>query len=307
MDKREAITASNLGPVVSLLAWIMVASVLIAVGIKFTLSSVILRRWITEDIALALATVFSIGFSVSISLAVPNGIGRHQTTLSSDQLKSLQKAVYSASILLVLVSSCAQASILIFLYEITPRLSHQRLIYSVAGFTALFFIPSFFVAVFPCRPPDVWEVLGSQCIDQSFFWRTFAGVNLVIESALILLPAFMVWPMTMDRRRKSIVITGFAARLAVMGAFAAQFYEAQSLETQLLDKTFDTWRYHVTTVFVQGLSIITVCIPYIRNLLLGMESGMIQTGHFRLPDRHGLEPEIPLRLNSLNNTGAKIA
>lgn len=91
-----------------------------------------------------------------------------------------------------------------------------------------------------------------------------------------------------------------------MGAFAAQFYEARSLETQLPDRTFHTWRYHVTTVCVQGLSIITVCIPYIRNLLLGMESGMIQTGHFRLPDRHNSEPENPLRLNFLN-TGAKIA
>lgn len=145
---------------------------------------------------------------------MPNGIGRHQETLSSDQLKSLQKAVYAANILLVLVSSCAQTSILVFLYEITPRLLHKRLIYIVAGFITLFFIPSFLVTVFPCRPPNVWEVLGSQCIDQPFFWKTFAGVNLVVESVLILLPAFMVWPLIMERRRKSIVITGFAARLA---------------------------------------------------------------------------------------------
>ncbi|CAJ2502290.1 Uu.00g096840.m01.CDS01 [Anthostomella pinea] len=97
----------------------------------------------------------------------------------------------------------------------------------------------------------------------------------------------------MEKRRKAIVISGFAARLLVMGALVAQFYEAQSLKTHPLDWTFHAWKYLLTLVFVQGLSIITVCIPYIRNLLLGMESGMIQTGHFRLPSRHGTDTEIP--------------
>lgn len=57
MDKREAITASNLGPVVSLLTWILEATVVIAVGVKFTLSSVIPGRRRREDSALFLATV----------------------------------------------------------------------------------------------------------------------------------------------------------------------------------------------------------------------------------------------------------
>ncbi len=57
MDKREAITGSNLGLVVSVLTWIVEASVVIAVGIKFTLSSVIHDKRNREDVALFLATV----------------------------------------------------------------------------------------------------------------------------------------------------------------------------------------------------------------------------------------------------------
>lgn len=57
MDKREAITAVNLGPVVSVLTWVMTASVLLAVGIKLTLSSLIPKRRNKEDVALCLATV----------------------------------------------------------------------------------------------------------------------------------------------------------------------------------------------------------------------------------------------------------
>lgn len=58
MDKREPITASNFGPVVSVLTWIVEASVIIAVGIKFTLSFVIPgNKRNAEDAALLLATV----------------------------------------------------------------------------------------------------------------------------------------------------------------------------------------------------------------------------------------------------------
>jgi hypothetical protein len=59
MDQREAITADNVGPVVSLLAWIMEAAVIIAVIVKFTLSSMIIGKRHTEDVALFVATVSS--------------------------------------------------------------------------------------------------------------------------------------------------------------------------------------------------------------------------------------------------------
>lgn len=84
-----------------------------------------------------------------------------------------------------------------------------------------------------------------------------------------------------------------------MGAFAVQIFEAQSLKPHVLDRTFYSWKYILTTVFVQGLSIITVCIPYIRNLLLGIESGMIQTGHFRLQNRHDVDTEVPQELATI--------
>jgi hypothetical protein len=83
----------------------------------------------------------------------------------------------------------------------------------VAGVISLFFLASFFVVIFPCHPPNVWEVLGVRCIDQPAFWEAYTAVNLVIESTLVLFPVLMVYPLTMEKRRKAIVITGFAARL----------------------------------------------------------------------------------------------
>lgn len=33
---------------------------------------------------------------------------------------------------------------------------------------------------------------------------------------------------------------------------------------------------------MQNLSVVTVCIPYVRNVIVGLESGMLQTGAFHL-------------------------
>jgi hypothetical protein len=42
------------------------------------------------------------------------------------------------------------------------------------------------------------------------------------------------------------------------------------------DKTFDGWHYDLLTVIVQNLSVITGCVPFVKNFMLGLESGMIR-------------------------------
>ncbi|KAK7957122.1 Satratoxin biosynthesis SC1 cluster protein 4 [Apiospora aurea] len=213
MDKREPVTASNLGPVVSLLAWIMEAMVVISIGVRLVLSSVSSERRNMENVTLLLATTFSIAFTVAVSVAVPNGIGRNQDEMTLQQLESLQKAVYSAGIMLVLISVCAQASVLVFLHDITRDRFHKRLIYAIASFITLFFTSSFFVAAFPCRRPHVWQVLGAQCIDQISFLEAFSTASIVVESALIALPVYMVYHLRLKRSEKATAISCFAARL----------------------------------------------------------------------------------------------
>ncbi len=55
--------------------------------------------------------------------------------------------------------------------------------------------------------------MGAECIDQFSFWEAFAGVDIVIEGALVLFPVFVVYPLRMSRGRKAIVVSCFAARL----------------------------------------------------------------------------------------------
>jgi len=59
------------------------------------------------------------------------------------------------------------------------------------------------------------------------------------------------------------------------------------------DITLSIWPYQLVEQFVLSLSVITVCIPYIRNALMGIESGMFQTGDFHLRRRGGAKISEP--------------
>ena len=67
----------------------------------------------------------------------------------------------------------------------------------------------------------------------------------------------------------------------VVGAIGAQLSQLSKLG-DAMDLTHSSWPFYLSTEFVQDLSIITACIPYIRNIIVGLESGMMQTGHFHL-------------------------
>ena len=68
---------------------------------------------------------------------------------------------------------------------------------------------------------------------------------------------------------------------SIIGAVIAQLNLLSKLRNAK-DITFDSWPYSTSTQFVQNLSVITVCIPYVRNVLVGIESGLLQTGAFHL-------------------------
>lgn len=66
-----------------------------------------------------------------------------------------------------------------------------------------------------------------------------------------------------------------------MGAIIAQL-TLLNQERDSDDVTLDRWPYYLSVQFVQSLSVIIACVPYIKNVLVGVESGMFQTGHFGL-------------------------
>ena len=206
---------------------------------------------------------------------------------------------------------------LISIWEVTPVVIHRRIIATAGIFVASWGLTSLLASAFQCRIPHTWRILGPHCFNQVRFFLTSTACRLMHESGVVL---DHIWSFKYDDRRLPdrspvlhivecsdaakakasphclllrldqvffefqknwMVIIGIADGSSVVVATAVQVQQLQQLRTTL-DFTFDSWKYFLSTQFVQNLSLITVCLPYIKSLLLGLESGFFQTGNFRL-------------------------
>ena len=89
----------------------------------------------------------------------------------------------------------------------------------------------------------------------------------------------------------------------MIAAFIVQLVELRKIR-RADDYTYGDWRYYLCAQFVQSLGVISQCIPYIRNLMLGLESGMIRTGHFRLRNNDKASPGAGEAYSSEQSAGS---
>lgn len=282
---REAITPDNFSPVVNIVTWILLASMVLAVCTKVAMKVVGRRTFNTDDSILVAAMIISVAQSVSFGVQTYNGVGRRFDSLTTSQKARYEKAGYSADILYILSLGISKIAVLVLIWQITPVSQQRRLALGAGSLILAWTVASFFAAVFQCSPPNTWLLLGQQCFDRTSFWTAYAVINIVTEAVLLSIPTYTIWTLHTSGQRKAVAISCFAVRSLVVGAIIAQLVLlAQQRDSK--DVTFDSWTYYLSAQFVQSLSVITACVPYIKNVLVGVQSGMFQTGRFGMATLH---------------------
>ncbi|KAM0797723.1 hypothetical protein BDR22DRAFT_809981 [Usnea florida] len=282
---RDAITPDNYSPVVNIVTWILLVSMVLAVCAKVAMKIIGRHSFNIDDSMLVAAMVLSAAQSATFSVQTYNGVGRRFESLTISQVRTYEKAGYSADLLYIIALAVSKVSVLVLLWQLTPVTSHRRLTLGVGLFIAAWTLASFFAACFQCPAPETWMILGQDCFDRMSFWTAYGVINILTEAILIFLPTYTIWKLHMSGQRKATAIACFAIRVLVIGSIIAQLTLLnQKRDTN--DATLDTWSYQLSAQFVQNLSVITACVPYIKNVLLGVESGMFQTGRFRLATFH---------------------
>ena len=125
----------------------------------------------------------SAGQSISTSIQVLNGVGRHLDSLSRSQIMASEKASkpsmrtidskltmrqagYSSDLLLIICLGVSKISILILLLQISPVTLHRTLAAMLGGFIVIWSIPSLLASAFQCDLPSAWMIVEGRCFDQ---------------------------------------------------------------------------------------------------------------------------------------------
>ncbi|CAD6571497.1 MAG: hypothetical protein ASARMPREDX12_008311 [Alectoria sarmentosa] len=287
-------TPNDYGPLTNVLNWILVVisalAVLSRVAIKVNVS-----YYGGDDTLILIALAFSVALCITSTFQTANGLGQHEATLSAKQLQAYQKvfssvllhglkltrkATFATDITYTTTLITSKLSVIWFLHTLTLQRVHNHLRRALGLLVIAWGVSGLFAIAFQCPVPDTWQVLSQRCFHQVSFWNYLAVSNIVIELALITLPIAILRHVQMHPRRKVTIIACFAARIFVIGAIVAQLV-FQNRGSGSEDRTFTAWSAAVCALFVQSLSIVTACVPYLKPLLVALQSGMIRPDDIR--------------------------
>ncbi|KAI4137639.1 MAG: hypothetical protein L6R39_007174 [Caloplaca ligustica] len=174
------------------------------------------------------------------------------------------------------------------------------------------------VIAFGCKLPTPWSITStSKCISLLVFWIYYGIFNIVIDIALIALPVSIVMKLQMKASQKAVIIACDASRLSYVlpfssptqhshtgnrplnfhySAITAQILKLTFLHTSIArsqapDLIYDLW---VSVLLGQTMlfSLITSCFPFLKHLIVALETGMIHADDLNITHDQLVIPSV---------------
>ncbi|KAF2463476.1 uncharacterized protein BDR25DRAFT_245562 [Lindgomyces ingoldianus] len=232
----------------------------------------VLRNAGFEDVCITVAMACSIGLTVTIAEQVRNGMGMHITTLTPTMIIDSQKAFWASIWIYNLSLTFTKLSILVQFLRIFPTRRFRFICFILAGFIGTFGIWTFFGSIFLCSPIEFfWDktTKGGTCLNQFVIWYLNAGVNIVQDFAILILPIPVLRTLNIPKGQKRALIIIFA-----LGGFVCliSIIRLQTLVriSNSKDPTFDNPPAATFSVVEVNVGIVCACLPSLRPLFAHM-------------------------------------
>ncbi|PNS15537.1 hypothetical protein CAC42_796 [Sphaceloma murrayae] len=193
------------------IAFVAVAGFFVA--LRMFTRGVVVRNIGPEDWTILVAWVCSLGLTICILFEVKHGQGHHIQTLTLEDLTGLYKALYYSIILYQGALVLNKVSILCQYYRLFPGQKIRLAIWVMAAVTGIYGFWSVFGAVFMCKPiPYFWNraIPGGHCIDSKAAWFANAGINIVTDFVIFLLPMPALKKLQLPKKQKIGLMLVFA-------------------------------------------------------------------------------------------------
>lgn len=150
-------------------------------------------------------------------------------TLQADQITNVLHFYFMGEIFYVLALGVSKISILCFYLRVFPSKDFRRLIYGVMGLSVAYTIAFFFATTFQCTPVSYawtqWDGLHTgTCSDIHLQGWVAAGVNIILDAIVMILPLKHLAGLNMNIKRKLMVMSMFSVGIIVIVISALRLY-----------------------------------------------------------------------------------
>ncbi|KAF2112038.1 hypothetical protein BDV96DRAFT_665054 [Lophiotrema nucula] len=271
--RHAAITADDRGALLAMTTWFLGCTLVLCVATRLIVRFTTNHLPGIDDVLVVAAAVLAIGSTVAISLAVESGLGRRYFLLKTENIVSIQKEMYAATILYILTVGVSKISITAFLGRLSGTATHKTIIIILGIVILCWTIAITFGVAFACALPHPWETFTGKCISTMPFWIGSTTVDVLTDIIMIVLPIQMVWNLQMELGRKATVVFIFALRLVLIVVSILRVVYLNRFVGN--DPTFDSLPYGIVTQCHSALSVIVACTPGMKPFLDHAQSGML--------------------------------
>ncbi|RMD39154.1 hypothetical protein DV735_g5975, partial [Chaetothyriales sp. CBS 134920] len=269
------ITADDHGAYTVICGWIMMSFFVISVLSRLLTRIVPVITIGLDDIMSGLSMVFGIAQTVAIHVSATNGLGRHQSVLSAKSFKIYAVSYYTANILYFLAVCLAKISVVMIIMRLSPSHFVQQLCLGILVLTGSWGMAEIFAFAFQSPPPQPWNYTQhSDGANVAALYYTAAVGDIISDLIVILLPAYVIWQVQINVKKRLVIIVVFSIRICVIICSLIRIPTLRRYVNSS-DRSWHAVGPQTWLQVIQCLSITTACLPCLKPFFGALESGFM--------------------------------
>ncbi|KAK3355565.1 hypothetical protein B0H65DRAFT_414309, partial [Neurospora tetraspora] len=218
----------TLAPQVVLAAWLVPVFPAIFVCARFYTTRRILNSKPKEDWFILVALIFSILFSVSVTIQTKYGLGRHYGDVPDPKhtyKKYLLVSAFGVTSTYPIANFFTKLSILSFYLRFTTSRCFTYAVYSTIGFVFVLNVIGATGVLYWCKPIKVfWTHWNKdQCMDINIWYESLLGPNVVADIIILLMPICIIRPLRCEFAQKVSWVQAACKQFSVLGVSLFRF------------------------------------------------------------------------------------
>ncbi|PWY87967.1 hypothetical protein BO94DRAFT_534972 [Aspergillus sclerotioniger CBS 115572] len=186
----------------------------------------------------------------------------------------MQKAFLAMEVFYMLTLTLGKLSVMVLFYSLLSSTGRSGPVLVAMGVLLAWTLAMIFVICFQCHLPDVWNLTEGTCLDLTAVWAFVGAANILVEIVIVLVPSVIIARVQMSLKKRLVVIGCFSVRIMDIAVTSTQLHYVNAFGRAPLP--LNIWEWVMCSQVLQTVTILTACVPYLREFLEAFPSGMFQ-------------------------------
>ncbi|KAG5295466.1 hypothetical protein I7I50_08226 [Histoplasma capsulatum G186AR] len=265
--------SQNKGPLILVVMWVVTCLTTAVVATRLFVRSRMVRMVGLDDWLILISMILSFIFVVFVTISIRYGFGRHEDTLTPEQLRGSRLNAQIGSLFGILAISFPKLGVAAMLNRIlVPTRFHRNVVWLLSGFSLLVGCICFPVLMTICRPHRAtWDkrVKNPKCRDPSSStnYLIFVGaVSAFVDLYFAVYSVVVCWQLKVLVLKKIAVCAALGLGLIACAVAIVKCVHLPTLK-QRVDTSYRSSDLIIWTLLEADTVIMASCIPTLKPLL----------------------------------------